>query len=748
MKNLLLLLIPLLLLQLNFTSSSAQVSEAHFNNLPEGENIIIEGDVGGYSVLTDHIIVTNRFVYLDDFDEYDVQFYAPYGTEIVDARFKLSFAYNPPFLVLLNNGRIIELRWNSAVHRYTIQIERDPIPVGGDSTYFRKILGDDLYAMKDHSVYVSDSGYNWVIDTAGLNNPVMINDIDIDTTQKVWLCASNGLYTQDLNVTIWSENVNYPGINPKKIFIDRSQNVWVAEYFGNLYVSTDGGSSFQIAPSGLSSASIQDICDDAFGNIYVMSYYNLYYSQGGTQPFVQIDQTVIDDFDLLEFPYVYNNISGDTLLYLATDAGEYTTDDQGATWIYDGAVSAEHIGYVGSTSDDRLLMSSNTGLHRLEADDSTWTKLYPQNGFLWGTEVFTASNGDIYLLAESVGNNSGYGSIKMVYKSTDNGNNFALDTSGIIAGDVGNSYFLVDENGVQHAGSRVNIAGTYYARAWKKEPGQDWALDTTGLGTLMTDFSPRSFGTDHNGKIYFAIYDYANSSTTIYSRPIAGGTWTAETTVNGEVYNIKGRNGIVIAGTKLGMMYNNGGGWQTAPLPSAVTGTITNVATEVDINGIAWAFFKDVDGTNIPVGKGIFYTTDFSNWLVPAGNVDTVLFSRLVAIGDSVFALASGFEGVYVFDTTAALPEGIAEIESINKIRIIPNPFHNETILQFDLENDSRVELIIYNVLGEIVFEIPSQQMNGGTHQLKISLPDFVNGVLMFELRVNGKVEMGKMVKE
>lgn len=92
--------------------------------------------------------------------------------------------------------------------------------------------------------------------------------------------------------------------------------------------------------------------------------------------------------------------------------------------------------------------------------------------------------------------------------------------------------------------------------------------------------------------------------------------------------------------------------------------------------------------------------------------------------------------------------DGIEELNSNIDILISPNPFSDQTLLQFDLQNPSDVELIIYNLLGEKVFEIPVQKMNTGKQQMKIYLPDQASGVLMYELRVNGNAVRGKMIKE
>ncbi len=148
---------------------------------------------------------------------------------------------------------------------------------------------------------------------------------------------------------------------------------------------------------------------------------------------------------------------------------------------------------------------------------------------------------------------------------------------------------------------------------------------------------------------------------------------------------------------------------------------------------------------------------DFPNNFQPlvGANNDTL---NLWAFPDSLDMLSCGGEflveiadsnGCSAFSDTITI--GVLSIDDIGNeilLKISPNPFHSETLLQFDLQNPSDVELIIYNLLGEKIFVIPTQPMSAGSQKLKIELPDAASGVLMYELRVHGTAVRGKMVKE
>src|SRR5690606_6120921 len=105
-------------------------------------------------------------------------------------------------------------------------------------------------------------------------------------------------------------------------------------------------------------------------------------------------------------------------------------------------------------------------------------------GFLDESRLYSGPKGTLFYLGENAGLNSGGSAVKMVYKSTDNGNTFIPDTIGMGEMDVSQFVFNVDESGVQHASARVSDGGGQ-KRVWQKKPGLPWELDTMGLPQNM-----------------------------------------------------------------------------------------------------------------------------------------------------------------------------------------------------------------------------------------------------------------------
>ena len=740
-----------------FTSAQERLSIGYMPKGEYGVKTLIIDDMLNYN--TNVSVTPKEIVLVGDFTS-GVIFKAPAGTEIRHVQRKLS-PYSPSktyLLVLLTNNETYQLHVTGTSGPYTaIAKKLGAIPLA-QYEQGTTIVGDDLYVMSDRGVYISSDTPNhqvWTIDTIGLQvngSSLFFHDIDIDTSQKVWLATEKGLFTQLLASLQWNKVAGYTSpvgfFGPDKVFVDRQQRIWVAEG-PYVYVSADGGSSFQAAPAN-TSVSTSDFGDDAFGNVYLIKQGKaVYFSQGGTQPFVRIDMPVLADMtNFGPNSVIYADISGDTTIALATAGGMYMSDDQGASWTYSDKVSAVTAACVAATTDNRLLMTTNTGFFRKEPSN-IWTKLFPTaNTHLPGMEVFTDANGAIYHTGEVAYSDQSNGSFMTVRKSTDNGNSFVVDTLGAKAAGVYMNPFFVDESGVQHAAAVPFITGIgVVPKVWKKEAGQPWTLDTAGLSFvtgLAFNASFRCFGSDNAGNIYMVVLNNGNSLNYVFKRAMTGGSWTADGTMGGIVTEIGGRGGKLLAATSGGVQQNTGGTWSVLPKPAGLQNA-TAGATAVSANGIVWAHFHD--GV---LGNGIWYTTDMINWRYPQPNVDSSIFKKLVPMGDSLFAVGANFEHVYVFDTSTI--NSVDRSPAVNNdldVVAVPNPFTGTTSLQFSLDAAKTVSLSVYDITGALVYQRPSVKLAAGPQRIEIYIDNASQpGLLAYKLEVDGKAYTGKLLKE
>ncbi len=63
-----------------------------------------------------------------------------------------------------------------------------------------------------------------------------------------------------------------------------------------------------------------------------------------------------------------------------------------------------------------------------------------------------------------------------------------------------------------------------------------------------------------------------------------------------------------------------------------------------------------------------------------------------------------------------------------------PNPFNPSTIIRFGLPENTRVNLIIYNQIGEQVAELVNGQMAAGYHQVTWNATHMSSGVYFYRI--------------
>ncbi|HAH25411.1 MAG TPA: bilirubin oxidase [Prolixibacteraceae bacterium] len=84
-----------------------------------------------------------------------------------------------------------------------------------------------------------------------------------------------------------------------------------------------------------------------------------------------------------------------------------------------------------------------------------------------------------------------------------------------------------------------------------------------------------------------------------------------------------------------------------------------------------------------------------------------------------------------------------AEIASVNPTSVVegfelgqnfPNPFNSETVIQFRLPEDSRVQLKLYNYLGEEVKTLLDAHAKAGNQTIRLSTENLANGIYFYQL--------------
>jgi len=84
-------------------------------------------------------------------------------------------------------------------------------------------------------------------------------------------------------------------------------------------------------------------------------------------------------------------------------------------------------------------------------------------------------------------------------------------------------------------------------------------------------------------------------------------------------------------------------------------------------------------------------------------------------------------------------------------LRNYPNPFNPTTMIEFSIQNDSKVELSIYNIKGQKVKQLIIDQLSAGEHSVVWDGRDENNfpvgsGIYFYKLRVDDLEKTRKMI--
>jgi len=75
-----------------------------------------------------------------------------------------------------------------------------------------------------------------------------------------------------------------------------------------------------------------------------------------------------------------------------------------------------------------------------------------------------------------------------------------------------------------------------------------------------------------------------------------------------------------------------------------------------------------------------------------------------------------------------------------------PNPFSRETMIEFDLNEDTRIKLQIFNILGEKILTLVNDWQTARNYKFVFNASNLASGVYLYRLQAGGFVETKKMV--
>ena len=102
--------------------------------------------------------------------------------------------------------------------------------------------------------------------------------------------------------------------------------------------------------------------------------------------------------------------------------------------------------------------------------------------------------------------------------------------------------------------------------------------------------------------------------------------------------------------------------------------------------------------------------------------------------------------GVFLGTNLTSIDNQQIETDSFINLSNVPNPFNPSTTIEFSIQNDSKIELIIFNIKGQKVKTLVKNDFDKGSHSILWDGNDesgksVSSGIYYYKLNVNGKIE-------
>lgn len=236
-----------------------------------------------------------------------------------------------------------------------------------------------------------------------------------------------------------------------------------------------------------------------------------------------------------------------------------------------------------------------------------------------------------------------------------------------------------------------------------------------------------------------SVYFGTNNSTVYYSSDM-GNTWTPQTTAQTNSYSVwfnDSSRGLIGGETALNITTNGGLNWDTT---SALPGT-GSIGSLTGVGNMWWAARQTNE---------IYHSTDNgTSWtLAYTAPTTGAYYAMSKSRDDSLIIAVRSDGGISAYKMTT--PVGITQGEDIplkfDLAQNYPNPFNPSTTINFNIAEQSKVRLSIFDVLGEEVAVLVNGDMTAGAHQVEFNAKSLPSGAYFYKLQQGNSVMVKKML--
>lgn len=567
-----------------------------------------------------------------------------------------------------------------------------------------------------------------------------LRDLDFVSENVGWIVGHGGLIlkTSDGGIN-WVQQVSNTSTDLYTVFFLDNQNGWAGGLDGIFLKTTDGGDNWIVD---------QLTTDEVRGLVFVdqnngiavtgklVPYYYSYIlktTNGGTS--WQIKHASYYGYDAyLDLcsgnDYAYEWAVGTGIISRTVNAGESWTDVYSPTdqWLYDVFFFDNTTGWAvgGGTDSEIILKSANGGNSwQIQRESYQYQRLQGvcftdlQNGWAVGQNgvILKSTNGGTTWIAYNSPTNSYLREI-----------DFPTETVGYIIGENGvilkfsdNSDFIhiMEPNG----GEIITTESTYYI-LWNSQNVIDVKLE---------------YSTD-NGLTWIIIVD-SIPSTGIYEWVVpvtltTQGRVKISDITDPNIFDISDGPFTIQSSKVITVLTPNGGEIINGESTYEITWNSTdveNVNIEYSINnGASWNTV--VEGA---LSTGIYYW-EVPNILTIQGRIkiSDFTFPTIYDVSDNSFRI--NYNPVSVED-----PNNLIEYKLFQNY---PNPFNPTTKIQFTLPEQSFVTLNVYDLLGNLISALISENKPAGSYTVEFGGTDIPSGLYIYKIVTPSFTEAKKMI--
>ncbi len=542
-------------------------------------------------------------------------------------------------------------------------------------------------------------------------------DIEINNNGEVFVGANNVHKYANNEWSNISATTQLQGYLDAELFFTESGDLFFAgdlDRIGHF----DGNEWTEYENGGLNGSEIKGFAEDTNGNIYFHTLYDGIFKLENNTWTPQVDSQTEAFNNNTSFFYIdeQNNRWLNYNIYLSVS----NNSDIQSTSISPTTIEYDNVGNLhnGLNGNMYIMMYTSTNNVAVVSPDGTWSYLpLPSDFSLWPVigDMLVLAENDIWLAA-SEGLYHYDGNI-WTLKISEGFSSLTVDTEGKIYAKTNDKIFIIEDEIIT-----------------------DYNVNNSPLSSLIIS----GLGIDPNNNLWIASFDWDGEAA--IQKVATDGTWTTYSKIDFPAINKPSgdfhfdNNGDVwIPSDQFGAIKFDGTDW-TNPVAENATSLENTSVYSIASNAEGKLFFAH------QYGVSTFLDGEWDNLIIDdVPYVNSSHDSDIEFDDNGTLWWASSRYGVFSYTEEMTSSTFTTDQQETN-LTIFPNPAHDYCTLDFTTTENSKVEISIFNNLGQQVSRMNLNQLPAGSFQETIDITKLYSGIYTLRLQVNDKAISKKII--